>query len=69
MLCTNCGLFMDRDVIAAMNISRKLSPRLMDSRDGIGEAQSGVFEPAMTEPRTPVIRIVDMSKSTSHQRN
>ncbi len=63
--CNNCGLFMDRDIIAAMNISRKLSPRFRDSRDGIHEAQSGVFEPAMAEPCRPVIRIVDMSKSSS----
>ena len=67
-LCTNCGLFMDRDIIAAMNIARKgarkLSPRFRDSRGGISEAQSGTFEPAMTEPRRPAIRIVDMSKST-----
>ena len=67
MLCANCGLFMDGDIVAAMNMSCKLSPRLRDSRDGIGEAQSGVFEPAMTEPRIPVIRIVDMSKPTSRQ--
>ena len=65
MSCNNCGLFMDRDIIAAMNISRKLSPRFRDSRDGIHEAQSGTFEPAMSEPCTPVIRIVDMSKSSS----
>ena len=64
MSCDNCGLFMDRDVIAAMNISRKLSPRFRDSRGGIDEAQSGTFEPAMSEPSTPVIRIVDMSKSS-----
>ena len=67
-LCTNCGLFMDRDIIAAMNIARKgarkLSPRFRDSRGGISEAQPGTFEPAMTEPSTPAIRIVDMSKST-----
>ena len=68
MLCANCGLFMDRDIVAAMNIARKgarkLSPRFRDSRGGISEAQPGTFEPAMTEPSTPVIRIVDMSKST-----
>ena len=69
MLCRNCGLFMDRDVIAAMNIAhrgklRKLSPRFRDSRGGINEAQSGTFEPAMSEPRGPVIWIVDMSKLT-----
>ena len=61
MLCANCGPFMDRDIVAAMNIARKgvckLSPRLRDSRDGIDEAQSGTFEPAMTEPGIPVIRM------------
>ncbi len=65
MSCNNCGLYMDRDIIAAMNISRKLSPRFRDSRDGIHEAQSGIFEPAMMESSTPVIQIVDMSKSGS----
>ncbi len=64
MSCNNCGLFMDRDIIAAMNISRKLSPRFRDSRDGISEAQSDVFESAMMEPCIPVIQIVDMSKSS-----
>ncbi len=65
MSCNNCGLFMDRDIIAAMNISRKLPPRFRGSRDDIDEAQSGTFEQAMTEPGTPlVIRIVDMSKSS-----
>ncbi len=60
MLCNNCGLFMDRDIIAAMNISRKLPPRFRGSGGDIGEAQSGIFEPAMPAPK---IRIVDMSKS------
>ncbi len=62
--CNNCGLFMDRDVIAAINIPHKLSPRFRDSRVGISEAKSNVFELAMLEPCTPVIQIVDMSKST-----
>ena len=59
---------MDCDIVAAMNVSSKPSPRLRGSRDGIDKAQSGTFEPAMTEPEIPVIRIVDMSKSTLHQR-
>ncbi len=67
MLCNNCGLYMDRDIIAAMNISRKLSPRFRDSRDGINEAKFDTFESTMSEPCTPVIRIVDMSKSSNHQ--
>ena len=65
MSCNNCGLFMDRDVIAPINISRKLSPRFRDSRGDISEAQTNTFELAMSEPCRPVIRIVDMSKSTS----
>ena len=68
MLCGNCGLFMDRDIVATMNIAYKgvckLSPRFRDSRVGIGDAQSGTFEPAMSEPRAPTIRIVDMSKGS-----
>lgn len=63
MSCNNCGLYMDRDIVAAMNISHKLSPRFMDSRDGISEAKSFTFENAMLEPCRPVIQIVDMSKS------
>ncbi len=67
MSCNNCGLYTDRDIVAAMNISRKPSPRFRDSRDDIGEAQSGVFEPAMMEPCIPVIQIVDMSKSSDRR--
>ena len=59
MLCNNCGLLMDRDVIAAMNISRKLPIRFRGSRGDIREAQSDAFESAMPAPE---IRIVDMSK-------
>lgn len=62
MSCNNCGLFMDRDVIAAMNISRKLPTRFGGSQGDICEAQSRVFERVMAEPGAPVIRIVDMSK-------
>ncbi len=32
---------MDRDIITAMNISRKLSPRFRDSRGDIYETKSG----------------------------
>ena len=64
MSCNNCGLYMDRDIVASMNISRKLAPRFRDSRVGISEAQSDVFESAMMEPCIPVIQIVDMSKSS-----
>ena len=59
---------MDRDIVAAMNIAQrgvcKLSPKFRYSRDGVGKAQSGTFEPAMSESRVPAIRIVDMSKGT-----
>ena len=59
MLCSNCGLYMDRDIIAAMNISRKLPIRFGGSGGDIGEAQLDTFESAMP---APTIRIVDMSK-------
>ncbi len=59
---------MDRDIIAAMNISRKLSTRFRDSRGGINEAQTNTFELAMSEPSTPVIRIVYMSKSSGREK-
>ena len=55
---------MGRDIIAAMNISRKLSPRLRDNRGDAGEAQYRSFvERSMTESKPdPAIRIVDVSK-------
>ncbi len=59
---------MDRDVITAMNISRKLSPRFRDSRGDIYEAKSDIFESAMSEPCRPVIWIVDMSKSSDREK-
>ncbi len=66
MSCNNCGLFMmDRDVVAPINISCKLSPRFRNSRGGISEAQTNTFELAMSEPYRPVIWIVDMSMLTS----
>ena len=67
MLCTKCGLFMDRDIIAAMNIACKActpSPRFRDGRGGTSEARVGTFEPAVSESGAPAIRIVDVSKST-----
>ena len=50
---------MDRDVVAAINISCKLPPRFR-GRDNTSKAQSGI-KPAITEPRTPAIQL-DMSK-------
>ncbi len=65
MTACKCGLFMDMDIVAAMNISRKLPPRFRGSRGGICEAQSGTFEQAITESGTPLaVRIADMSKSS-----
>ncbi|MCE2614831.1 MAG: RNA-guided endonuclease TnpB family protein [Nitrosopumilus sp. (ex Thoosa mismalolli)] len=65
--CINCGLFMNRDIIAAMNISRKLSPRFRDSRGDADEAQCRAFERPMMESIKPVIRIVDVSKCNNDQ--
>ncbi len=62
--CDNCGLFMDRDVVAPINIKNKLSPRFMDSKGDISEAKFDTFESTMLEPSRTVIQIVDMSKST-----
>ena len=58
---------MDRDIIIAMNISRKLSPRFKDSRGDIDEAKSDTFKQVVSEPCIPVIRIVDMSKSSDRK--
>jgi putative transposase len=65
--CSNCGKSMDRDVVASMNIAHKGWARFIHPRGDIGEAQSGVFEPAMTESTSyeqVAIRIVDVSKSS-----
>ena len=56
MLCNNCRLFMERDVIAAISIShkafRKMSPEFSDSRGDTGEVQLGTLDPAMPESGT-----------------
>ena len=53
---------MDRDVMADMNVSRRLPIRFGGSGGGMSEAQSDAFESAMP---APVIRIVGMPKSGS----
>ena len=58
---------MDRDVVS-MSIAHNGWSRFNHARVNTGEAQSGIFEPAMTESRLldydkMVIRIVDVSES------
>ncbi len=67
LLCINWGKSMDRDIVASMNIAHKAWVRFNHARGLSGEAQSDVFESAMSEPRPSdyddvVIRIVDESK-------
>jgi putative transposase len=66
--CSNCMKSMDRDVVASLNIAYKGWARFTHHKGDTVEAQSGIFEPAMTEPRLSdydklAIRIVDVSKS------
>ncbi len=68
--CNNCMKLMDRDVVASLNIAYKGWARFTHPRGDTGEAQSGTFEPAMSEPKLSnyddlVIQIVDMSKGES----
>jgi putative transposase len=68
--CSNCMKLMDRDVVASLNIAYKGWARFTHPRGDTGEAQSGIFEPAMSEPKISnydslVIRIVDVSKGES----
>lgn len=65
--CNNCMKSMDRDVVASLNIAYKGWARFTHPRGDTVEAQSGTFEPVMSEPKLSnyddvVIRIVDVSK-------
>ncbi|PJC50104.1 MAG: hypothetical protein CO032_06535 [Nitrosopumilales archaeon CG_4_9_14_0_2_um_filter_34_16] len=64
LMCINCKKSMDRDVLAAMNISYKAWSRFTHARDDTGEAKCSIFEEPMTESKL-VIRIVDVSKCIS----
>ena len=61
--CTECKKWMDRDVVAAMNISIKGLARFASSKGLAGEAMKGNLE------RDPVILRVDASKLTSRYVN
>lgn len=66
--CSSCERWQDRDIVAAMNIAHKGLVRFANPKGDAVEAQSGTFDPAMTESESismvdPVIRIVDASKS------
>ncbi len=61
---------MDRDVVASLNIAYKGWSRFTHPRGDTCEAQSGTFEPVMSEPKLSnyddlVIQIVDVSKGES----
>jgi putative transposase len=60
LYCIDCLKWMDRDVVAAMNIARKGAEVLQRSKGLAGEAMRG-------NPTTPVILRVDASK-LSHRR-
>lgn len=65
--CNNCRKSMDRDVVASLNIAYKGWARFTHHGGDTNEAQSGILEPAMTEPKLSdydslAIRIVDVSK-------
>jgi putative transposase len=65
--CNNCMKSMDRDVVASLNIAYKGWARFTHPRGDTHEAQSGTFEPAISEPKSSnyddlAIRIVDVSK-------
>ncbi len=55
--CAECKKWMDRDVVAAMNLSIKGLARFASSKGLVGEAMKG-------NPTTPVILRVDASKLT-----
>ena len=55
--CQKCARWMDRDIIAVMNISRRGRLRFDRSKGEASEAMKG-------NPTTPVILRVDVSKST-----
>jgi putative transposase len=63
--CSSCRIVMDRDVVAAVNLSRRGRVRFARSRPPIiNEAQGGVGEAMMGNPTTMVIPGVDAPKLT-----
>lgn len=61
LYCTECKIWMDRDVVAAMNLSIKGLARFASSQGAAGEARKG-------NPETPVILRVDAAKLSRCQR-
>ncbi len=61
--CGECRIVMDRDVVAAVNLSRRGRLRFDRSWTPIG-SQGGIAEAGKGNPTTTVILRVDIPKST-----
>src|SRR5438093_6745412 len=62
--CSNCRVVMDRDMVAAVNLSRRGRVRFARSRPPIIEAQGGAGEAMKGNPTLTVIPGVDAPKLT-----
>jgi putative transposase len=62
--CGKCRIVMDRDMVAAVNLSRRGRVRFARSRPPIIEAQGGAVEAMMRNPTPTVIPGVDAPKLT-----
>ncbi|HEV2119721.1 MAG TPA: transposase [Candidatus Bathyarchaeia archaeon] len=62
--CSNCRTVMDRDMVAAINLSRRGRVRFARSRPPINEAQGGAVEAVKGNPTPTVIPGVDVPKLT-----
>jgi putative transposase len=62
--CTDCRMVMDRDMVAAVNLSRRGRVRFARSRPPIIEAQGGAVEAVKGNPTPTVIPGVDAPKLT-----
>jgi len=64
--CGKCRMVMDRDMVAAINLSRRGRVRFARSRPPIAEAQGRAVEAMKGNPTPTVIPGVDAPKPTSH---
>ena len=62
--CGKCRIVMDRDMVAAVNLSRQGRVRFARSRPPIIEAQGGAVEAVKGNPTPAVIPGVDAPKLT-----
>ena len=66
--CSNCRTVMDRDMVAAVNLSRRGRVRFARSQPTIDEVQGGAVEAVKGNPTPTVIPGVEALKLT-HQMN